>query len=136
MPSCIPYKQPGDSASFQATAAVAGKQFVKITAPRIGGGANGLSIDTKNVYQVGPCNTTGEAVLGVAMTDTIQGQIGGAYLRGSGVVVPITAGAAVTAGQEVQTDANGHAIPVAAGKAVGYALDSAAANADAEIHLY
>jgi hypothetical protein len=48
----------------------------------------------------------------------------------------VVCGATITAGQEVQSDANGAAIPLAAGKANGIAMTGAAAAADAEIKLY
>ena len=53
-----------------------------------------------------------------------------------GWIVPVTAGATLTAGQEVQTDATGQAIPFAAGVKAGYVLNGAASGADAEIALY
>lgn len=149
---CIPTKSPAETVTVQATGAAAGKRFCKISAPRVGGGltggtsqvttsgpgygANTLSTDTKDVYQVVQCSVSGEAVLGVCGWDLATGDIGKVYKVGQGVILPIAAGANITAGQEVQTDAAGKAIPLAAGKAVGYAVDSAASGADAEIALY
>lgn len=56
--------------------------------------------------------------------------------NGPGMIVPVTAGAAITAGQEVEVGTAGQAIPLAAGKSVGLAVDSAANGADAAIRLY
>lgn len=149
---CIPLQVPGETKTVQATATTGGKRFCKVSAPRVGGGltggtsrvttsgpgygANTLSTDTKDVVQIKVCDTSGEAVLGVCGWDLATGDVGKVYTRGHGNVLPIIAGAAITAGQEVQTDANGAAIPLAAGNAVGYALDSAASAADCEILLY
>jgi hypothetical protein len=149
---CIPLKVPGEAITVQATGTTGGKRFCKISAPRVGGGltggtsrvvssgpgygANTLSTDTKDVSQVIQCSVSGEAALGVTGWDLATGDIGKAYTRGHGNVLPIIAGASITAGQEVQTDANGAAIPLASGKALGYALDSAANAADCEILLY
>lgn len=136
MGECIPFRNPGEAIPVQAVSAITGKLFVKVVAARLGGGARGLSTDTKNLIQVGPCTASGEAALGVSKFDTPIGGVGGVFARSSGYVVPVIAGAAITAGQEVQTDATGKAIPLAAGKALGYALDDAANAADAEIKLY
>ena len=52
------------------------------------------------------------------------------------MIVPVTAGAAITAGQEVQSDATGQAIPLAAGKPAGLAMSGAAAGADCQVKIY
>jgi hypothetical protein len=149
---CIPLKTPAEKVTVQATGAVTGKRFCKISAPRVGGGiaggtsvvttsgpgygANTLSTDVIDTYQVIQCSVSGEAALGVAQWDLTTGQVGGAFKLGVGHVLPITCGANITAGTEVQTDATGKAIPLASGKALGYALDSALSGADCEIALY
>lgn len=151
---CIPTKQPAETITCQATVAVVGKTFVKISGPRLGGGLRGgttavalagpgygpntLSTDLADVYQVRPATVSGEACLGVASQDAaVGGPVFRVYKFGQGLILPITAGAAITAGTEVQTDATGRAIPLAAGKALGYAVDSASgAGVDCEIALY
>ena len=50
--------------------------------------------------------------------------------------MPVTAGAAITAGAEVEVGASGKAITLASGKAVGRALTTAANNADVYVRLY
>lgn len=148
---CIPLKVPGSAVTVQATGACTGKRFVKISGPRVGGGlsggtsrvtttgpgygANTLSTDVVDVYQVIQCSVSGEIALGVAAWDLATGNVGKAYPVGTGFIVPVTAGATLTAGQEVQSDASGQAIPLASGRSLGYALDSAASGADCEIAL-
>lgn len=149
----IPTKSPADTVTVQATGACTGKRFCKISGPRLGGGltggttqvttagpgfgANTLSGDVVDVYQVIQCSVSGEAALGVCGWDLATGNVGKVYKLGGGHIVPITCGANITAGQEVMTNAAGQAIPwVTANKALGYAVDSAVSGADAEIVLY
>lgn len=150
---CIPTKSPAETVTVQATGAAGGKRFCKISAPRVGGGltggtsqvttsgpgfgANTLSTDVVDVYQVIQCSVAGEAALGVCGWDLATGNVGKVYKSGQGLILPIVAGATITAGQEVMTDATGRAIPwTTTNKALGYAVDSAASGADAEIALY
>lgn len=135
---CIPYKEPGSATTFKATAGVTGKRFVAPSGNRTGGAAGGLSSDLANVLQ---CAHAGAGVkpLGVAKRDVANGALGGAHAT-PGMVVPVTAGATITAGQEVMSDASGQAIPhvpgTATNRAAGLALTGAANGADAEIRLY
>jgi hypothetical protein len=117
----IPFKESGSSLTGKATAAITG------------GGAGGLSSDLANVYQVAQC-VAGDRGIGVSKWDAANGALVGIH-TGPGLIVPVTAGAAITAGQEVQSDANGQAIPLAAGKSLGVAMTGAANGADAEIKL-
>lgn len=129
---CIPYKEPGQSFSFKATAAVRGKRFVVASGNRTGGGGGGLSTDLANLYQCAEAGAGGHAV-GVSKYDVANGAAGGAHTGG---IVPVTAGAAIAAGQAVQSDAEGRAIPLAAGVKLGVCLNGVgAAAADAEIKL-
>lgn len=164
---CIPTKFPAQSVTIQATGAITGKRFCKISAARIGGGltggtsqvttsfpgsgANLLSTDVVDAYQAITCSVAGEAALGVAAWDLPAASgdlsIGKAYKFGTGIILPITCGANITAGQQVMTDAQGRAIPWVSPTAtngaalpvaipLGYAVDSAASGADCEIALY
>lgn len=130
---CTPYKEEGSAVTAKVTANVTGKTFVKISGNRTGGGAGGLSTDLANVYQVAPAGA-GERAIGVARQDAANGSLVGVYTR-PGIIVPVTAGASITAGQEVQSNGTGQAIPLAAGKSLGVAMTGASGGADAEIKL-
>lgn len=78
--------------------------------------------------------TAGAACLGVAGFDGAAGDGVTVYRKPN--VMPVKAGAALTAGQEVQTDASGQAIVLAAGKSLGIVLADAASGADAKIALH
>lgn len=130
-----PYKEDGSALTFKATANVTGKRFVRFSANRTGG--PGLSTDLANVYQGAHCGA-GLKATGVSKWDAANGSLGEVHSR-PGMVVPVTAGGVLAAGQEVQSDANGKAIvwdgTVASAKC-GQVLNGAAADADAEIRLY
>lgn len=136
-----PYYDQGDELTAFCTAAVGGKTLVAISAARQAGGPNwspqanltsGDPTSGGNV-SIATCGA-GAKHFGVAAYDQTTGNLVTVYRAPK--VVPIVAGAAIAFGQEVQSDANGHVIPLAAGKAVGLALDAAASGADAQIALY
>lgn len=128
---CLPYKEDGSALTFKATANVVGKRFVAPSGNRTGG--PGLSTDLANVYQAAHCPAGGHAI-GVSKYDVPNGTLGGTHSR-PGIIVPVTAGAPVAAGQAVQSDANGQAIPLAGGVKLGVCMNGAAAGADAELRL-
>jgi hypothetical protein len=125
------FKETGN-VSFRAAGAVTGKTFVSPSADRTGG--PGLSSDLANLYVFSTC-PAGERAAGVAKYDVTDGNEGGVHGQ-PGMIVPVTAGATIAAGEEVQVGPAGAAIPLAAGIAVGLAMSGAAAAADAEIKLY
>jgi Uncharacterized conserved protein (DUF2190) len=130
---CIPFYEPGQRITGKCSVAVTGKRFVRITANRTSG--PGLSATAEGgVYQVGP-PAAGGAVFGVAAYDGALNEIIPIY-QGPGFVVPVRCSAAVAAGDEVQVDATGQVLPFAAGVKVGYCVNGAAINTDAEIQLY
>jgi hypothetical protein len=55
--------------------------------------------------------------------------------RGNSRVTYVTAGAAITAGTDVQVGEDGKAVPATDGVVVGYAVTGAANGTDAEISL-
>lgn len=133
----IPTKLPGQDITGQATAAVTGKRFLRISGARTSK-FNVLGTDASgDNYKVAHA-TAGGAVIGVSKYDqpTVNGKVGVA--RGGFCIV--TAGAAITAGQFIMSDANGQAVPwtSAASEAnyrAAYAVDDAANGTDAEVAL-
>jgi hypothetical protein len=149
---CIKIKEEGDAITCEATAAVTGKKFVYVSGPRTSGGIGatgtvpagsvgaGLvadaTVDKSAVYKAQ--NTgAGQAAkrqLGVAAFDA---PLGGLFTVLREGILPITCSAAITGGQEVEVASGGTVIPLAAGIAVGLAMDTqATVGADAEILLY
>jgi len=61
----------------------------------------------------------GASPLGVASADIPSGQLGTLLREG---VIPITAGATITAGQSLQSDAQGRVVPRTTGRTVGLAV--------------
>ena len=123
---CIPLYQPGKHlTAIVAGAAVTGKTFVDIS---------GATLDpaTGALISVATATAAGK-ILGVAAFDA--GLAARLSVIGEGVV-PVTAGAAITAGAEVEVGTGGKAITLASGKAVGRALTTAANNADVYVRLY
>lgn len=121
---CIPFKEPGARVTGQATAAVTGKRFLAIT-------GNAQTDGTLSVAHA----AAGARIVGVAAYDAAIGAKVG-VIRGSKIVVPVTAGAAIAAGSEVEVGATGQAITKAAGVAVGYVETGVASGADARVCLY
>ena len=121
--------------SFKASAAVTGRRFVRPSANRTGGGSGGLSTVLDNVYVMALCGA-GQKPAGVAKYDVPINGYGGVHGQ-PGMIVHVEAGAAITAGAEVESDATGRAIPLAAGRPAGQAMTGASgAGAAAEIKLY
>lgn len=122
---CIPFYEPGADISAICSAAVTGKRFVKISGDRSGGGSN---------LSVAHADAAGRK-FGVSGYDGAIGEIINVK-RSPGIVVPVLAGAAIDAFEEVEVGAAGVAVPLAAGVAVGFAVTAAANAADAQISLY
>jgi hypothetical protein len=135
---CIPWYEDSDRLPAEAFTAVTGKRFVIPAAARLSGpmipatAQVGTSdpTDGGNI-RVGHAAAAG-AALGVSSWDAAVGEKLTVICEG---VVPVQAGAALTAGQRVEVGANGTAVPLAAGVPVGIAVDSTANGADAQIKL-
>ena len=132
----IPYYEPGSRVSGRATGAkVIGKRFVAIAQKKDLGsreldtGASGGNIRVK------PAVADDPKTFGVATFDAEDGKLT-TVVRG-GFVMPVTAGAALTAGQFVKPGADGKAV-VAADRATAYgmSLSDAAVDQDAIVALY
>lgn len=144
----IPYKRPGDEVTGYAVAAITGKRCVQIAAAKPVGekaeGNPGLvpsgtptggggSYRCAHPSGAGANGGAAKMIFGVAKYDQqTVGKLFGIIREG---IVPITASAAITAGQQVQVAADGTVIPLAAGVSIGTACDDCANGADAEIAL-
>jgi len=125
----VPLFEPGERPTAAATAAIGAGKFLKVSAdmqaspilnvttPLVGG----------NLFQVAQ-TVAGDRAIGVAGWDASgSGEV--LPVLGPNMVVPMVAGAAITFGNEVQSDAAGLPIPLAAGKSNGIALNSASGGA-------
>ena len=101
-----PLFRPAAAITARATTAVTGSRLV---AP------SGAYDGTMPVTHCGD----GASPLGVASADIPSGQLGTLLREG---VIPVTAGATVTAGQSLQSDAQGRVIPRTTGRTVGLAV--------------
>ena len=141
---CIPFKEEADRITGKVTPAggVTGKRCVVITGGRTStksatdvdaGLVADSSTDKSNVYSVGQATVAGARVLGVAAFDVPQNGMVPIIREG---IVPITAGAAITAGQDLDVDTSGRVVPHTTGIVVGTAMDAqATVGADAEVLL-
>ncbi|HOW00562.1 MAG TPA: DUF2190 family protein [Rhodoglobus sp.] len=130
---CIPLYRPGSDITAVAGGAITGKTFVKVSAGlNPGNPVTGTSSTLVTVVT----NTAAGKAFGVATYDAASGARL-PIICGPGNVVPVTSGAAVTAGAEVESDASGRAITLAAGKPLGMALSaSTGAGQDLFVRLY
>lgn len=148
---CIPYQEPGERlpCSVLAEKAVVGKRFV-IIADDMQGNPDGLTTDVEgNNYVIEPAGANEDSPLGVASHNAAAGKKV-TVLASPGMVVPVTAAAAISAGEQVGIGAEGKVVKVVAsskaeieeGKAdyktppVGLALADAAEGADCPVKLY
>jgi len=118
-----PYSySPGANITAEATAAVTGRRFVKITGNRTAAGN----------LAVAPA-AAGDRAFGVAADDAPAGQL---VRVARGGVVRVVAAGAIAAGASVQVGAGGAVSTAAAGVVVGFAVTGAADGAVAEIAFY
>lgn len=106
---CIAFYDPGNDLNGEATGTITGKRFVKVSAAKRAG-SEGLASDTLGGrIRVAQCSVAGEMPIGVSGYDADTGDPV-PVIRGH-KVVPVTSGAAVSAGAKVMTDSSGRAIP-------------------------
>jgi hypothetical protein len=105
------FKETGN-VSFTASGAVTGRRFVESADPGRTGGP-GLSEDLKNQYIFAQANAGSDAIVGVAKYDVADGESGGVHGQ-AGMIVEVEAGAALTPGTRVTSDAQGRAVAIAA----------------------
>jgi len=129
--------EPGKDITGQATAAITGKRFLKISGAR-NHKFNVLgTTPADNNYKVAHASVAGARVVGVSKYD--QPNIGGKVGVARGGIMGVTCAAAITAGTEVMSDATGQAVAFtgAAGTfAAGLAMDDAQTGTDVEILFY
>lgn len=133
MNDCIPKYEPGEDLTGFCNVAVTGKRCLALVADKRG--SETVSDDTTGGNVVVGNPAAGGMIFGVAGYDAPINKLV-KIVRGPGKVVPIRCSAAVTFFQEVQAAADGTVIPLAAGRAIGRAIRSAAINTDALIELY
>jgi hypothetical protein len=117
----VAYFDPGDDISAHCEAGVTGRRFVIISDPKQVASA-ALANDTLGGNIVVSPAGNGARAIGIATYDALAGQKV-PVMRGH-KVVPVEAGAAMTAGDQVQSDASGRAITLAGGFACGVVLNS------------
>ena len=121
----IPFKEHANRVTATPSAAVTGKRFVSISGDR----------QPDGTYTVAPTGAAGKA-LGVAAWDAGVGSKVTVVTITSGDIVPVRAGAALTANASVMSDATGQAVVATAGATgLGIALTGCASGADAQILL-
>jgi hypothetical protein len=139
---CIPYYEGPytQTLTVHAGYAITGKTFVgPLTAYQGQGPAldtDPLAANAGGNLQAAAAPTAGGETSGVACWDVaLNGKC--VILRGPGTVVPVTAGAAVAVGNELQVDTSGRVIPSTTGRRVGKAHSAAgAAGTDVIVELY
>lgn len=121
----IPFKEHANRVTGTPSAAVVGKRFVSISGDRAADGT----------YTIAPTGNAGKAI-GVAAWDAGVGARVTVVTITSGDIVPVKAGAALTAGASVMSDATGQAIVATTGATgLGICLTGCASGADAQILL-
>jgi hypothetical protein len=136
---CTPlYAEPDEPLTGHTTAAVVGCTFANISAdiqsgPLLSTLALSTTFDGGNI-SVATCAAKLKPI-GVFAFDRAEGEPVTIYAAPN-LVVPVTAGEAITAGEEVESDAGGKAIKLAAGKAAGKAYTTAANGKPCFIRLY
>jgi len=109
----IPFWKPGQTVTGHAEADVLANRFVAVSGPRVDGNP-----------QVS--HVAGARVAGVA---SVSKAAGSKVMFWADGVLAVEAGAALTAGQAVESDGQGRAIPHASGEVAGIAWDDVAAGA-------
>lgn len=112
MPSnlCVPVFNQADEWTGHCTGAVGGKRFVKISASPSGG-----MLGTENI-QIIQNDTAGARTAGVARYDGVAGDE--VPVLSANHILPLVAGAAITAGLPLMSDNQGRAVPWTTGNNV------------------
>jgi hypothetical protein len=135
---CIPFYDDGDEIPVEAAATLTGKRFVVITGRETGYAAGtginlGLDTNASGGNYLANIGAAGAKAAGVTSYDAATGEKLTILRR---KILPVTCGATVTVGSEVEIDSVGRVINLSAGKAVGLALTGNTVGNDAEILVY
>lgn len=122
-----PYYEPGNHMTGLCKAAVRGGRFAKVDGTvSPGWQPEGLKATSEpNVVPVVEA-TAGAVVVGVFQKDQAINKLV-TVMRSPGMVIPVTAGAAIVPGVAVESDGQGRAITLASGVRVGVAWSRTAA---------
>jgi hypothetical protein len=123
---CIPYFDNGDQITCATVSGVTGKRFVSVGGAPVGG------IGGVGLFRVETTGAGAGGCIGVAAYDA-PANSNVSVVHEPSIIVPVTAGAGITAGNFVQSDAQGRAIPFSAGVKLGIALDTVLSGADCPI---
>jgi len=129
---CIPYYEPGTRITGHASAAVVGKRVADISADSQSG--PGLSATAEGGNIVVATAAARAKGIGVFSHDAARDEK--VTVLCSPMVVPITAEAGITAGEEVQVGAAGGVVKYSDGAKIGRALATAADRDDTMVKLY
>lgn len=133
---CIPYQEEADGAiTAKCTAGVTGKRLVKISANRDASVLLNTASTGGNI-KVAHATAAAANFIGVAAYDGATNDLIKVWLRGGGLILPITATGAIAAGVEVEAAANGTVSTKTTGVAVGIAVADAVDGGDAQIKIY
>lgn len=134
----IPLFEPGSRVTAAITAPVNSGTFVRPSASFQGGPPLSLNsaLTGGNLMQVATCGA-GQRAFGVAVTDGALATDVIPVICGHDTVIPMIAGAAIAIGVELESDATGRAVTLAAGRANGMAVSTASiAGAIVYVRLY
>lgn len=135
----LPLYRPGAELTARASAAIGAGKFVVPTGAFEGGPALDISTPTSpltggNNFRVALAGA-GVKAIGVTAWDTAADGDKVTIFAG-GHVVPMTAGANITSGAEVESNASGNPIALASGRANGICISTATSGNTAWIKLY
>lgn len=125
--TAVPFWDEGNTITCHASAAITGKRFVAISGARVEG----------NPRVAHAASAVAVKSFGVSGYDAVSGGKVSVYTA-PGIVMPVTAAVAITAGQPVYSDATGQATnvaPVAGALISGHAADDAAIGAECPVKL-
>jgi hypothetical protein len=129
----IPFYDEGNTITCKTVSGVTGKRFVSIAGVPVNDvpitGVTGAGVGLPHVELTGAGLGS---VFGVAAYDAPANSAVG-VVHATSIVVPVTAGANITANTFVQSDATGRAVPFTTGVKLGLALDTVASGADCPI---